>query len=79
MPSAVPVSPEESVLLTRACEQLPVTNVQDEIGRSPSDDDTIAALRTVAKRLGISATELDARIWDFMQSQGAKNTRWACR
>jgi hypothetical protein len=53
--------------------------VFNEIGRSPSDDDTIAALRTVAKWLGISATELDARIWDVMQSQGAKNTRWACR
>jgi hypothetical protein len=53
--------------------------VFNEIGRSPSDDDTIAALRTVAKWLGISATELDARIWDVMQSQGAKNTRSACR
>lgn len=49
--------------------------VLNAIGRSPSDDDTIAAIRAVAKQIGISATELDARIWDFMQSQSAKYGR----
>ncbi len=49
--------------------------VFNAIGRSPSDDDTIAAIRAIAKQIGISATGLDARIWDFMQSQSAKYGR----
>ena len=53
--------------------------VLNAIGRSSSDDDTIAAIRNVAKQIGISATELDARIWDFMQTKSAKNRSTACR
>lgn len=35
-----------------------------------SEDDAIAALRKTAEKMGISATTLDARIWDYMQSGG---------
>ncbi len=34
-----------------------------------SDTDGISALKAVAKKMGISATNLDARIWDYMQTQ----------
>jgi hypothetical protein len=46
MPSAVPVSPEEFVLLTRACEQLPVTNVQDE-EKHVADNPVLTLMSTV--------------------------------
>jgi hypothetical protein len=38
------------------------------IPRALSDDETIDALKLVAQELEISATELDARIWDQMQA-----------
>lgn len=39
------------------------------LGSSVSESDGIAALKTVANKMGISATSLDARIWDYMQAQ----------
>ena len=41
--------------------------VRDAVGRSVSEGDTIAGLQEVARRMGLSATALDARIWDHMQ------------
>jgi len=46
-----------------------VSNFVDEVvGRSVLEDEKVQALRQVASHIGISATELDARIWDYMQS-----------
>ena len=53
--------------------------VNETIGRS-SDSDTIAALRKVAEQKGITPTELDARIWDFMQSRsGGTKAESSCK
>lgn len=39
------------------------------LGVSVSEEDGINALKNIAAKMGISATSLDARIWDHMQSQ----------
>ncbi|MGH8529754.1 MAG: hypothetical protein ACRETN_07915 [Nevskiales bacterium] len=39
------------------------------LGPSVSESDGIAALKAVAGQMGVSATSLDARIWDYMQAQ----------
>jgi len=39
------------------------------VGRTVTDDESIDALRQIAAEIGISATALDARIWDYMQSR----------
>ena len=41
------------------------------LGSTVSETEGVAALRKVAAQIGSSATALDARIWDYMQS-GAK-------
>jgi len=43
--------------------------VANAIGRVPTDEETIQALRQIAAKIGIPATALDARIWDYMQSR----------
>ncbi|TLD42399.1 MAG: hypothetical protein JETT_1333 [Candidatus Jettenia ecosi] len=43
--------------------------LQNSLGPTVSEADGIAALKAVAKKMGISATNLDARIWDYMQAQ----------
>ncbi len=53
--------------------------VYNSIGRSPSESDTITAIRQVAAEMGISPTELDARIWDFMQSHSGNMTINSCK
>lgn len=51
-----------------------ISNFVDNIvGRSISEEEKLFALRNIANRIGISATTLDARIWDYMQS--GKNCR----
>jgi len=39
------------------------------VGRTVTDDESIDALRQIAAEIGIYATALDARIWDYMQSR----------
>jgi hypothetical protein len=39
------------------------------VGRPVTDEEAIQALRQIAGEIGISATALDARIWDYMQSR----------
>lgn len=39
------------------------------LGSNISEVDGVAALKVVASRMGVSATNLDARIWYYMQSQ----------
>ncbi|HUG91371.1 MAG TPA: hypothetical protein VML55_11085, partial [Planctomycetaceae bacterium] len=41
--------------------------VNDLIDRPISDGEILSALTDIAAKLGISATALDARIWDYMQ------------
>jgi len=55
--------------------------VRTVLRRSVSEEDTLAALREVARRIDISATALDARIWDYMRSRGGgeTGTERACR
>jgi hypothetical protein len=59
-----------------------VSNFVDEVvGRSVVEDEKLQALWTVAGQMGISATELDARIWDYMQSREKRdqsNYRQGC-
>lgn len=43
--------------------------VSQSVGRAATDEETIQALRQIATELGITATALDARIWDHMQSR----------
>lgn len=46
-----------------------VTNfVSEATGRKVNDEEAIQALRQIAGEIGITATALDARIWDYMQS-----------
>ena len=45
-----------------------VSFVGEVVGRPIPEEETVMALREVASRIGISATALDARIWDYMQS-----------
>jgi len=47
-----------------------VTNfVAEAAGRKVNDEEAIQALRQIAGEIGITATALDARIWDYMQSR----------
>lgn len=47
-----------------------ITNfLKKSLGSNISEADGIVALKSVAKKMGISATSLDARIWDYMQAQ----------
>ena len=39
------------------------------LGPSTSESDGMSALKIVAERMGVSATSLDARIWDYMQAK----------
>lgn len=48
--------------------------VRNVVKRPVSEQETLTALRDVARRMGISATALDARIWDHMQSGGGRGT-----
>ena len=43
--------------------------VSQAVGRMTVDGETIQALRQIASEIGIAATALDARIWDYMQSR----------
>ena len=43
--------------------------LKNTLGRDVADLEGISALKTVAKKMEISATQLDACIWDYMQSQ----------
>jgi len=54
--------------------------VTQAVGRKIADEEAIQALRQIANEMGISATALDARIWDYMQSRsgGRKGKRRAC-
>jgi hypothetical protein len=47
-----------------------ITNfVNNIVGFSIPEEEKILTLREIAKRIGISATMLDSRIWDYMQSK----------
>jgi hypothetical protein len=43
--------------------------VSQAVGRAATDEEAIQALRQIASEIGIAATALDARIWDYMQSR----------
>lgn len=43
--------------------------LRQSLGDLVAESDGIAALKTVADRMGISPTSLDARIWDYMQAR----------
>lgn len=43
--------------------------LKEVLGDSVPEEEGIAALKRVAAKMGISATSLDARIWDYMQSR----------
>ena len=50
-----------------------VSNFLDEaVGHAVSEEDKVQALRQIANELGISATALDARIWDYMQHRSGE-------
>jgi len=60
-----------------------VSFVEDVIRRRVGENHMTTGLRTVAKNMGVSPTELDARIWDYMQRRsirGGMDDRvvWAC-
>lgn len=42
--------------------------VNNAVGRSVSESDALSGLQNVAKQMGISATALDVRIWDYLQA-----------
>jgi thermostable 8-oxoguanine DNA glycosylase len=46
--------------------------VNQHVGRAVPEEEAVQALRQVANDLGISATALDARIWDYMQARASK-------
>lgn len=46
--------------------------VNQAIGREVPEKEAVPALRQIAADLGISATALDARIWDHMQARSSK-------
>jgi hypothetical protein len=43
--------------------------VSQAVGRIATDAEAIQALRQIASEIGIAATALDVRIWDYMQSR----------
>ena len=43
--------------------------VNQAVGRLVNDQEAIQALRQIATQIGVAATALDARIWDYMQSR----------
>jgi|GEM_PF-2799830 len=43
--------------------------ISDSLGRTPAEADMIDGVKAAAEALGISPTELDARIWDYMQGK----------
>ena len=53
--------------------------IRDSIRRTPPEVDMITAVRRAAADLGISPTELDARIWDYMQDKGSQNAGAPCK
>jgi len=48
--------------------------VEDSVGRRPLDQEMIDAIKAAAGSLGLSPTELDARIWDYMQRRSSETT-----
>lgn len=52
--------------------------VRDSIGRTPPEIEMIHAVRAAALSLQISATELDARIWDYMQGKSKVARKVSC-
>ena len=41
--------------------------VSEAIGRTPQRPDFVTSIRAAAKEIGITPTQLDARIWDWKQ------------
>ena len=49
--------------------------VTEAINRPLSEDECLHGLHCVARELGMTATQLDARIWDYMQARKRRSCR----
>jgi hypothetical protein len=53
--------------------------VSDSIGRTPPETEMINSVKAAAAALRISPTELDARIWDYMQGKSKTKKSVSCQ